>query len=191
MSLLFPKGKRMSEKLGREASATGVAAAKVPSRDGLLGLAVAVVVIAGLFLAKDVLIPITLAVLLSFVLSPIVLLLRRLKFPKGFAIFVAVMTALSVLGGIGTLVGMQAASLSDKAPSYVTTIQSKIDSATGFITSELPFIGPDTPPPAVIADPNIVRGTRTHPLNVRVIDPQDQCLFRHDPRGRAAGSSCG
>ena len=36
---------------GQGAGATGVTAAKVPSRDGLLGLAVAVVVIAGLFLA--------------------------------------------------------------------------------------------------------------------------------------------
>lgn len=162
----------MNERIEQGAAAAQVEAAKVPSRDGLLGLAVAVVVIAGLFLAKDVLIPITLAVLLSFVLSPIVLLLRRLKLPKGLAIFVAVMSALGVLGGIGTLVGMQAASLSDRAPSYVTTIQSKIDRATGFITRELSFIGPDTPPPAVIADPNMVRGTRTHPLNVRVIDKQ-------------------
>ncbi|WP_428969910.1 AI-2E family transporter [Sphingomonas sp. Xoc002] len=172
MSLLFPKGTLMNDRIEQGAAAAQVAAAKVPSRDGLLGLAVAVVVIAGLFLAKDVLIPVTLAVLLSFVLSPIVLLLRRLKLPKGLAIFVAVMSALGVLGGIGTLVGMQAASLSDKAPSYVTTIQSKIDRATGFITKELPFVGPDTAPPAVIADPNVVRGTRTHPLNVRVIDKQ-------------------
>ena len=161
----------MNDELGG-ASATGVAAAKVPSRDGLLGLAVGVVVIAGLFLAKDVLIPITLAVLLSFVLSPIVLFLRRLRLPKGLAIFVAVVSALGVLGGIGTLVGMQAASLSDKAPGYVTTVQSKIDRATGFITKQLPFIGPDTLPPAVVPDPNVVRGTRTHPLNVRVIDKQ-------------------
>ncbi|KAK0331503.1 hypothetical protein LTR94_028669, partial [Friedmanniomyces endolithicus] len=64
---------RMNDKIEQGAVAAQVAAAKVPSRDGLLGLAVAVVVIAGLFLAKDVLIPITLAVLLSFVLSPIVL----------------------------------------------------------------------------------------------------------------------
>lgn len=172
MSLLTPKGQRMNDKIEQGAVAAQVAAAKVPSRDGLLGLAVAVVVIAGLFLAKDVLIPITLAVLLSFVLSPIVLFLRRLRLPKGLAIFVAVISALGVLGGIGTLVGMQAASLSDKAPGYVTTVQSKIDRATGFITQQLPFIGPDTPPPAVVADPNVVRGTRTHPLNVRVIDKQ-------------------
>ncbi|MCB8835124.1 hypothetical protein LJD42_26605, partial [Escherichia coli] len=58
------------------------------------------------------------------------------------------------------------------APGYVTTVQSKIDRATGFITQQLPFIGPDTPPPAMVADPNVVRGTRTHPLNVRVIDKQ-------------------
>ena len=44
--------------------------ANAPGVEGLLGLAVAVVVVAGLFFAKDVLIPITLAILLSFVLSP-------------------------------------------------------------------------------------------------------------------------
>ena len=101
--MLTPKGQRMNDKIEQGAVAAQVAAAKVPSRDGLLGLAVAVVVIAGLFLAKDVLIPITLAVLLSFVLSPIVLFLRRLRLPKGLAIFVAVISALGVLGGIGTL----------------------------------------------------------------------------------------
>ncbi|MCT8003154.1 AI-2E family transporter [Sphingomonas sanguinis] len=166
----------MGDGMGRPASATGVAAAKVPGRDGLLGLAVAVVVIAGLFLAKDVLIPITLAVLLSFVLSPIVLLLRRFRLPKGFAIFVAVLCALGVLGGIGTLVGTQAASLSDRAPGYVTAVQSKIDGATGFLTRRLPFLGPDTPPPVVIADPNAERGTRAHPLNVRIVEKQTPVL---------------
>ena len=41
-------------------------------------LAVSVVVIAGLYLAREVMIPITLAVLLSFVLMPLVQRLRRL-----------------------------------------------------------------------------------------------------------------
>ena len=160
----------------RAASAAGVAAAQVPSRDGLLGLAVAVVVIAGLFLAKDVLIPITLAVLLSFVLSPIVLLLRRLRAPKGLAIFVAVLGALGVLGGIGSLVGIQAASLTDKAPAYVATIQTKIDSATGYLTQRLPFLAPSTPPAAATSDPAAARGTRAHPVNVRVVEKQTPVL---------------
>jgi len=166
----------MNDRFGQQASAASVTAAKVPSRDGLLGLAVAVVVVAGLFLAKDVLIPITLAVLLSFVLSPIVLLLRRLRIPKGLAVFVAVLSALGVLGGIGTLVGVQAASLSDEAPRYVTSIQSKMENATGFLTRSLPFLGANNPAPAVGADPRLVRGTRTHPLNVRVVEQKAPVL---------------
>ncbi|GEM72899.1 hypothetical protein ACM61V_19920 [Sphingomonas sp. TX0543] len=62
-----------------ESGSARVAPANSPGVEGLLGLAVAVVVVAGLFFAKDVLIPITLATLLSFVLSPIVSLLRRLR----------------------------------------------------------------------------------------------------------------
>lgn len=161
---------------GQGAGATGVTAAKVPSRDGLLGLAVAVVVIAGLFLAKDVLVPVTLAILLSFVLSPIVLLLRRLRVPKGLAIFVAVLSALSVLGGIGALVGTQAASLADEAPSYVSTIQGKIDRANGYLAKRLPFLRPAAASFAPAPDANVQRGTRTHPLNVRVVEKQTPVL---------------
>ncbi|MDP1027075.1 AI-2E family transporter [Sphingomonas sp. KR1UV-12] len=156
--------------------ASGVVAAKVPSRDGLLGLAVAVVVIAGLFLAKDVLVPVTLAILLSFVLSPIVLLLRRLHMPKGLAIFVAVLGTLGVLGGIGTLVGTQAASLADRAPTYVATIQAKVDGASGYLTQRLPFLRPAATQSLASADANVQRGTRSHPLNVRVVEKETPVL---------------
>lgn len=63
-------------------SGAPVVPAQVPGLQGLLGLAVGVVVIAGLYFAKDVLVPITLAVLLSFVLSPIVSGLRAVRVPK-------------------------------------------------------------------------------------------------------------
>ena len=58
-----------------------IAAAETPGLNALLTLAVAVVAIAGLYLAREVLIPITLAILLSFVLAPIVELLRRIVCP--------------------------------------------------------------------------------------------------------------
>lgn len=166
----------MNHGMGRGTSATGVMAAQVPSRDGLLGLAVGVVVIAGLFLARDVLVPITLAILLSFVLSPIVLLLRRLRVPKGLAVFVAVLSTLSVLGGIGTLVGTQAASLADRAPSYVTTIHAKVDGASAYLTNRLPFLRPAANTMAAAADPDVERGTRGHPLSVRVVEKRTPVL---------------
>ena len=55
-----------------------------------MGLAVGVVVIAALYLGKEVLIPITVAVLLSFVLAPFVSLLRWMHLPRLPAVFVAV-----------------------------------------------------------------------------------------------------
>ena len=61
------------------------------------------VVVAGLFFAKDVLIPIMLAILLSFVLSPIVSLLRRLRLPKTLAVLTTVIAALGMIGGIGDI----------------------------------------------------------------------------------------
>ena len=47
----------------------------------LLNLAVSVVVVGALYFAREILIPVTLAVLLAFVLAPLVQLLRRLKLP--------------------------------------------------------------------------------------------------------------
>ena len=47
----------------------------------LVMVALGVVVVAALYLAREVLIPITLAILLSFVLGPVVSLFRRLHLP--------------------------------------------------------------------------------------------------------------
>ena len=58
--------------------------AQTPSAPSLFGLVVAVVIVAALYLAREVLIPVTLAILLPFVLSPLVGLLRRL--PIGRAV---------------------------------------------------------------------------------------------------------
>ncbi len=134
--------------------AAQVTPAQVPGMAGLLGLAVFVVVIAGLFFAKDVLIPITLAILLSFVLSPLVSGLRRIRVPKGLAVMVAVLTALGILGGIGTLVGTQAASLAGDAPAYARTIETKIDSAKRFAADRVAFFAHDrSPAPAAVSGP--------------------------------------
>ena len=53
-----------------------------PSYQTLTGLGVGVTVIAALYFGKDILLPITVAVLLSFVLSPLVGTLRRLRIPR-------------------------------------------------------------------------------------------------------------
>src|ERR1700728_3686184 len=59
-------------------SAVQVPPAETPGVQGLLTLAVAVVIVAGLYLGREVMIPIILAVLLSFLLAPVANFLRRL-----------------------------------------------------------------------------------------------------------------
>src|SRR6201989_2980771 len=84
---------------------TVVVPAETPGLSGLLTLAVAVVVVAALYLGRTVLIPITLAVLLSFLLAPIVNLLRRIHFGRVLSVLVAVVLALGIILALGTLIG--------------------------------------------------------------------------------------
>ena len=104
-----------------------VSAADLPSLAGLLTLAVSVVTVAALYLARDLLIPLTLAMLLSFVLAPLVRLLRRARLPWPPAVLIAVLLALAVLLAVGGVIGAQIAGLADDLPRYETTIRKKVD----------------------------------------------------------------
>jgi predicted PurR-regulated permease PerM len=112
---------RMTQPAGQKILPPGL-----PATNSLLTLAVGVVVVAALYLAKEVLIPVTLAVLLSFLLAPIASLLRRLHIGRTASVLVAVLLALSVMVGAGSVVGLQIASLAQDLPEYQTTIQTKI-----------------------------------------------------------------
>jgi len=101
-----------------------------PSPDAahLLTVVVCVVTVSALYLAREVLVPITLAILLSFVLAPVVRLLRRLKLPRVLAVLLAVLLALGIITLIGSVIGGQIASLARDAPRYQSAIQEKVDS---------------------------------------------------------------
>ena len=109
-----------------------------PGVSSLLSLAVGVVVVAALYLARDVLIPITLAVLLSFVLAPVVSLLKRLHLPHVPSVLMAVVFSLVLLGALGGIIGLQVAGLAADVPSYAATIERKVqtvqDATIGRIT---------------------------------------------------------
>ncbi|MCJ2007671.1 AI-2E family transporter, partial [Methylobacterium sp. J-092] len=97
----------------------------VPGLRGLLTLAVGVVMIAALYFGREVFIPLVLAVLLSFVLAPVVNLLRRIKLGRVPSVIVAVLLALGVIGGIGALIGTQVAGLAGNLPQYQATVSKK------------------------------------------------------------------
>jgi predicted PurR-regulated permease PerM len=65
------------------------------------------VVIATLYFSREILVPIALAVLLSFVLTPLVRLLQRWHFPRALAVVFAVAGALAVTVTLTTMVMVQ------------------------------------------------------------------------------------
>jgi predicted PurR-regulated permease PerM len=91
-------------------------------------LAVAVVIVVSLYFGREVFVPMALAVLLSFALGPLVLLLRRWHLGRVPAVIAVVLLAVSIIGGIGTFVGNQLAHLAADLPGYQINISQKIHS---------------------------------------------------------------
>src|SRR4026207_2247309 len=89
----------------------------------LVAVAVGAIVVAALYIAQDVLIPITLAVMLSFVLSPLFDVVRGVGLWRAAAVALSVLVALGAIGLIGTLLGSQAATLAADLPRYAEAVQ--------------------------------------------------------------------
>lgn len=156
--------------------------AEAPGSGALLALAVGVVTVAALYLARDVLVPIMLAVLLSFILSPVVELLQRLRLPRVPAVVFAVLIALGVFAMLATLIGTQIASLATDAPRYAVTIEHKVSVVRNSTVGRLPAMlgtlgrqldrasGGLTTPVRVTTGPRALR-TAPQPLPVEVRTP--------------------
>ena len=89
---------------------------------------IGVAVIAGLYFGREALVPFTLAVLLSFILAPVVDALTRMRLGKVPSVILAVGLAFTILVGLGALIGKQVAVLSANLPQYQIVIGKKLDS---------------------------------------------------------------
>src|SRR5262249_6274834 len=112
-------------------------ASEQPQRNGLLtevvisrALAVLAVlgIVAALYVAKAIFLPLALAILLTFLLAPAVRLLRNWGVPRVPTVVLVVAFAGAVFLGIGALVGQQVTQLAQKLPEYQFTIHEKIRS---------------------------------------------------------------
>jgi AI-2E family transporter len=98
----------------------------VPSGLALSNVMVGAVVVALLYFTRDILVPIALAILLSFVLAPLVRLLQRLKLPRVLAVMEAVATAVIIAISLATMVMVEVNQLGDDLPRYQSTLTEKI-----------------------------------------------------------------
>jgi predicted PurR-regulated permease PerM len=110
----------------RPAPPNEVPPAETPPLASLMTLAVAVVVVTALYFGRDVLLPIVLAVLLAFVLAPFADLMRRWRFGRVPSVIIAVLVALSVILGLGGIIGLQLAELATDLPRYEHTMKEKV-----------------------------------------------------------------
>jgi predicted PurR-regulated permease PerM len=100
----------------------------VPGLSGLLTLMVSVVVLAALYVGRDVFLPVVMAILLAFVLAPFVDLMRRWHFGRVPAVIVAVLVTLGIIGSLAGIIGFQVAGLATDLPRYQSTIRDKVGS---------------------------------------------------------------
>jgi predicted PurR-regulated permease PerM len=101
-------------------------AGRPPRADASKVMIVFVTIVATLYFGREVLIPVTLALLLTFLLAPAVNWFRRIYFGRVPSVVLVVSLALAVLVGIGGVIGGQLRELASDLPNYTSTIEAKI-----------------------------------------------------------------
>ena len=91
---------------------------------GLMPTVIASVAI--LYFAREMFMPLAVAILLAFVLVPAVEWLERCRLGRIASVLIAVTTALAVIGTIGWTVERQFVEVAEKLPDYGANIQSKL-----------------------------------------------------------------
>ncbi|MBR0814521.1 AI-2E family transporter [Bradyrhizobium diazoefficiens] len=85
-----------------------------------------VIIISMLYFGRDIFVPVALAILLSFVLAPLVGILQRIHAPRGLAVVSVVVVAFMLIFAIGSLLATQLTQLAGDLPRYQSTISDKI-----------------------------------------------------------------
>src|SRR5271165_2559076 len=93
--------------------------------NGAAGMIIAALLIAGLYAGQDLLIPLGLAGLLGFVLTPLVRRLESWGFPNGLAVAVVIATLLAALFGGATVAGREVAQLLEELPKHEANLRDK------------------------------------------------------------------
>jgi len=90
-------------------------------------LASVCVVVAALYFAQDVLIPLALAILLTFLFTPIVARLERWRVPRPMAVVLVVVIAFGGFAALGYVVGRQIVELARSIDTYKENIIAKVE----------------------------------------------------------------
>ena len=157
-----------------------------PNRSsGLRVAAVVASVIAVLYLAREILIPLAFAITLSLVLSPAVGWLQNVHIRRFPAVLVVMIVSITIAGGISYVIFDQLVQVASELPAYRDNIHNKLTAlrtpnkgALGRAAESVKELGKElttTPPEPPEASPPRGRAERTNtpanPLPVQVVEP--------------------
>jgi len=96
-------------------------------RDRALGIMATATLLALLYFARDVLVPITLAFILSLLVAPWVRGMRRLGLNQTFSVLAAVLLLAAAVAFVATVIGTQVVRMAASLPQYEKTIRLKLE----------------------------------------------------------------
>ncbi|WP_420738200.1 AI-2E family transporter [Bradyrhizobium japonicum] len=117
--------------------AENVAHIRLPQLAGttLINLGVATLVVNALYFGREILVPVALAVLFSFVLAPFVIKFQSWRVPRTLSVLVTVFIGFAITFSLGGLMVSQATRLADELPGYQQTLREKIQGLRGVAAS--------------------------------------------------------
>jgi predicted PurR-regulated permease PerM len=98
-----------------------------PHRDRALGIIATATLLALLYFARDVLVPVTLAFILSLLIAPLVRVLRRIGLGQTLSVLAAVFVLALSFGAIAAVIGSQLVHMAGSLPQYELTLERKLE----------------------------------------------------------------
>ncbi len=115
-----------------------------PAHSRAIAIITTATVLALLYLGREVLVPITLALLLSLLVAPLMRVLRKVGIGHTPAALVAVLALAMFLVGLASVIGTQVVHMATSLPQYEATIHTKVQTLTKLTTDRLEAIHSET-----------------------------------------------
>ncbi|HEX7596717.1 MAG TPA: AI-2E family transporter, partial [Polyangia bacterium] len=167
---------------------------KSPVSSGVRNIGILVVVVAVLYLASELLIPLAFAVTLSLILTPAVAWLEKLRLGRVPAALLVMLLSMAGAGAIGWVIFNDLVDVANQLPEYQENIHKKLEAirapntgAVGRAAASVKQLGKElsNPPAPVVPPPATDRAGRrvappaaSHPLPVQVVEaPANEFLY--------------
>ena len=108
-----------------------------PAHSRAVAIITSATVLALLYFGREVLVPITLALILSLLIAPLVGVLRRIGLGHGPSVLIAVLALVMFLVGLATLIGTQVVHVGTNLPQYEQTVRIKLQTLSSLTAGRI------------------------------------------------------